>query len=778
METVLNWTGALVGMLFWLATVALALMLLTLLFPRLERRNSDDRIATQRPHVRSPLPHAGHGAMPPVTIVETPAVSSMSVAQCAVYWSSNVRLILVLLLLWAAGAYLPAIFAPWLNQIRVWTGFPLAYFLGAQGAPLLFLALGSAYTIIMTRRDRRLGGRQAAMEPSIVSNALRPIMIVIGGGLILVLAGIAFAWSTTLVGWALIALTIAVYAAIGLRSRTTDLSEYYVASRRIPALFNGLAISADWMSAATVISLAGTLWLLGYEGLAYIIGWTGGYVLLVLLLAPYLRKFGQFTIPEFIGVRYASTTARMIAALIAIIVSFTYLTAQVSGIGLIMGRFLGVRYFLGVAIGLGAVLFCSYLGGMKAVTWTQVVQAIVIVLTYLVPVAWLSLKDTGIAAPQVMYGVAFDAIAQLEESQGIVRAYTEPFNDWTIWNYLALITCLMFGTAGLPHILVRFYTAPSVIHARRSVNWALLFIVLVYLTIPAYAVFARWEILAYVVGQPVRSLPQWAVNWGNAGLLSITDLTTLHDRPVADLPAWAAARLATGALRFDDRNADGMVQLDELSGRTVTPQSTDGVLQFNELNISPDLIVLSTPEMVDLPGAVAALVIAGGLAAALSTADGLLIVITSAVAHDVYYGALNQRASPITRLNIGRVALLCAAMLAALTALRQLGIIVELVAWAFSIAAATIFPALTLGIFWRRTNRQGAVAGMLAGLFVTIAAIGLNWLNPAALVLGISGPATGVFGLVAGTLTTVVVSRLTPPPPPETQIVIDAIRRP
>ncbi len=754
--------------------IAIALMLLTLLFPQLERRADDRRRASPLLHV--PRRQNERRDLPAVTIVETQKTAALSPSEQAVYWSSNVRVIVVLLLVWAGGAFLSPLLAPALTQIRVLTGFPLGYFLGAQGAPLLFLALTALYTTVMTRRDRRFGGRVVGTAPA-MTDTLLPVALVVVGGVLIIVADVVLSLPLTVIGWGAIALTIAIYAAIGVRSRAVDLDEYYAAGRRIPAFFNGLAISADWMSAATFISLAGTLWMLGYEGLAYIIGWTGGYVLLALLLAPYLRKFGQYTIPEFIGVRYASTAARLVAAVVTVIVSFTYLTAQVSGIGLIMGRFLGVNYLFGVAIGLGAVLFCSYLGGMKAVTWTQVVQAIVIVVTYLTPAALLSLKDTGIALPQVMYGAAFDVIADLEATQGIARSYADPFNDWSVWQYLALAACLMCGTAGLPHILVRFYTTPSVIHARRSVSWALLFIVLVYLTIPAYAAFSRWEILAHVVGQSVRSLPQWAVNWGNAGLLSITDLTTLEDRRVTELPAWAAGALESGALRFADANGDGRIQLDELSGRMVTPLSTDGILQYNELKISPDLVVISTPEIVGLPGAVAALVIAGGLAAALSTADGLLMVITSSVALDVYQ-SLNRRAVTRTLLAIGRATLFLAALLAALTALRQLGIIVELVAWAFSIAAATMFPVLTLGIFWRRANRQGAIAGMLAGLLTIIGAILANWLSPTTAILGISGPASGIFGIIAGLTATVVVSRLTPPPPPATQTLIDALRRP
>ena len=771
----LSWGGILLAAALWLAAATLGVVALTVLFPRLRRRDPGAGAARVGAPSAPLAPRPRQVPQQPLVIVETRATAELAPEQRAAYWRGNLRLIAGLLAVWALCALAPGVLGPWLNRITILTGFPLGYYLGAQGAPLIFLALTVVYTVAMTRRDARFGGRVQQVGGFV--RRTRWLAPATALGLALVLAGVVLLPAGAL-AWALIGLTIGAYAAIGLRQRTTSLDEYYVAGRQVPAFFNGLAISADWMSAATFISLAGTLWLLGYEGLAYIIGWTGGYVLLVLLLAPYLRKFGQYTIPDLIGARYASTVARLTAAVIAIVVSFTYLTAQVSGVGIIMGRFLGVRYILGVAIGLGAVLFCSYLGGMKAVTWTQVLQGVILVLTYLVPVTYLSLRDTGVPAPQLMYGAAFEPIRQLEQAQGIAQAYAEPFNDWTPWNFAALTLCLMVGTAGLPHILIRFYTAPTVVHARRSVSWALLFIILVYLTIPAYAAFSRWEVLRYVVGQPVRALPAWAVSWGNVGLLNIADLTTLEGRPVGALPTWAAALVERGELQIIDASGDGLVQLGELFGPAVTPQAADGVLQYHELQISPDLIVPSTPEIVGLPEAVTALVAVGGLAAALSTADGLLIVITSAVAHDIYFKALSRRADTRTRLVVGRVALLCAATLAGLTALRQLGIIVELVAWAFSLAAATIFPALALGIFWRRANQHGAVAGMLCGLVVTGAYIIANRVNPAFNLLGISSPAAGIFGIPVNFLVAVVVSRLTPPPPPEAQLIVDALRRP
>src|SRR5215207_8143001 len=368
------------------------------------------------------------------------------------------------------------------------------------------------------------------------------------------------------IGYLFLLLTLGLYAGIGIVSGTKNLDEYYVAGRAVPAIANGMATGADWMSAASFISMAGTLWLLGYDGLAYILGWTGGYVLLALLVAPYLRKFGQYTVPDFVAARYDGNRARVVAAIIGVIISFTYVTAQVTGIGIIMSRFLGVNYLAGVLIGLSAVLFCTYLGGMRAITWTQVAQCIILLIAYLVPVTILSLRSTGVPLPQIMYGEALQQITQLEAAQGITRSYVTPFNDWTPWNFLALVTCLMLGTAGLPHILVRFYTVPDVGAARRSVAWAMVFISLLYFTAPAYAAFSRWEVMRTVVGKPITAVPEWAVNWANAGLIEFTDLTALEGLPIATPPRWAADLVARGALVVRDANGDGAIQLGELSG--------------------------------------------------------------------------------------------------------------------------------------------------------------------------------------------------------------------
>jgi cation/acetate symporter len=638
--------------------------------------------------------------------------------------------------------------------------------------------------------------------------------------IVLLLLELFFGLPTAFIGWCFLLLTMGLYAVIGIISRTKILDEYYVAGRSVPAVFNGMATGADWMSAASFISMAGTLWLLGYDGLAYIMGWTGGYVLLALLFAPYIRKFGQYTIPDFVGARFGGNKARVVAAIAAIIVSFTYVTAQVTGVGVIMSRFIGVDYTWGVIIGLSGVLVCSFLGGMKAVTWTQVAQYIILIIAYLVPVVFLSVKLTGIPIPELSYGQALQNIQRLEQEQGISKAYITPYNEPMSnasavasakqvgltppepksifpqgtnmpWEFMALTFCLMVGTAGLPHILIRFYTVPSVRESRVSVGWALFFIFLLYFTAPAYAAFSRWEILQNVVGQQVTTLPAWASNWAKTGLLGVTDINRLTDTEIAAIPAWAKTKVDSGELVFTDANGDGKIQLapfvdngdgtgvaGELSGKAVTATSSDGILQFPELDISADLIVLSTPEIAGLPYTIAALVAAGGLAAALSTADGLLVVIASAIAHDVFYRVLNPNASTETRMRLGKAMILVAAACAALAAVPRLALIVQMVAWAFSLAAASFFPVVMLGIFWRRANGPGAIAGMIGGLAVTIFYMVTNYFNPEFNVLGISHLSAGIFGVPVNFALIYVVSKLTAEPSAEMQHLVDTLRHP
>ncbi len=675
----------------------------------------------------------------------------------------------------------------------------------------------------------------------------------IGFSLLMLLLEVLAGLPTQIIGWVFLLLTMALYATIGILSRTKLLDEYYVAGRNVPAVFNGMATGADWMSAASFISMAGTLWLLGYDGLAYIMGWTGGYVLLALLFAPYLRKFGQYTIPDFVGARFGGNTARVVAAICAIIVSLTYVTAQVVGVGLIMQRFVGVDYTIGVILGLSGVLVCSFLGGMKAVTWTQVAQYIILITAYLIPVTALSIQLTGFPIPQLSYGQALQRIQELERQQGlskqtespvvtgkfITSGYIPPFNeglnnaaavdavrqlntqfglnltppaaqsipdpkkpelgDWrgTPWNFLALMACLMLGTAGLPHILIRFYTVPSVRESRMSVGWSLFFIFLLYFTAPAYAAFSRWQILENVVGKQISELPVWTKTWASNGLIVIRDLKAIDGVEIGKEPGWVKNLINAKSLVVEDANGNGKIDLGEwedigegkgrageISGTVVTKARVDGILQLNELGraaadgIDGDLVVLSTPDIAGLPFTIGAMIAAGGLAAALSTADGLLVVIASAIAHDIYFRTINPKASLNTRIVLGKSMIVVAAVVAALLAMPRLALIAQMVAWAFSMAAATFFPVVLLGIFWKRANGAGAIAGMVGGLAVTLFYMANNYVNPGFNVLGISHLGAGIFGLPVAVILIVVVSLLTKEPSKEIQDLVDNLRNP
>jgi cation/acetate symporter len=588
------------------------------------------------------------------------------------------------------------------------------------------------------------------------------------------------------IGWIFMAATIALYAGIGILSRTSDVDEYYVAGRRVPAVYNGMATGADWMSAASFIGMAGTLYAKGYDGLAFVMGWTGGYVLVALLLAPYLRKFGQFTIPDFIGARYGGNLARSIAVLGAILASFTYVTAQIYGVGIVTSRFLGIAFETGVFVGLAGILVCSFLGGMRAVTWTQVAQYIILIIAYLVPVVFMSYKVTSVPLPQVVYGTVMQELAerervlladpaqaevrqayaakaaalekQMRETPGpgllererwqkelrVAQDKAQPPNphaeafpgadagqrDEARRNFLALVFCLMVGTAALPHVLMRYYTTPSVREARESVFWSLFFIFLLYFTAPAYAVFAKYEVYTNVIGTAIAELPTWVASWTRVGLVAVEDI------------------------------------------------NGDGILQLAELTLNPDVIVLATPEIAGLPYVVAGLVAAGGLAAALSTADGLLLTIANALSHDVYFQIIDPRASTRRRLAISKAVLLGVAVVAAWVASLRPDTILSMVAWAFSIAGACFFPALVLGIFWRRATRQGAVAGMLVGLGLTLYYLISVKFHGMEKWWGIGDVSAGVFGIPAGFLTIAVVSLLTPPPDAVTRALVEQIRYP
>ncbi|MBL8473129.1 MAG: cation acetate symporter [Rhodocyclaceae bacterium] len=631
------------------------------------------------------------------------------------------------------------------------------------------------------------------------------------------------------IGYVFMFATIALYASIGVLSRTADVSEYYVAGRRVPGFFNGMATAADWMSAASFIGLAGSLYLGGYQGLAFVLGWTGGYVLVALLLAPYLRRFGQFTIPDYLGARYGGNLARFMGSIGTVLASFIYVVAQIYGVGLITSRFVGLEFEIGVFVGLAGVLVCSFLGGMRAVTWTQVAQYIVLLVAYLVPVVMLSYKVTGVPVPQAVYGGVLEKLTRKEEAlfdspkEAEVRALFKQRADelgrkidglpqslsderkrllqrledvkqrsnasatsvsaaaralrdlppnpeaaretWSATrleleakaqhpqphaaaypgsdaedgatmrvNFIALVIVLMIGTASLPHILMRYYTTPSVREARESVFWSLLFIFLLYITAPAYAVFAKWEVYNDLVGTHISALPAWIASWGKVGLVKVFDI------------------------------------------------NGDGILQLAELTLDSDVIVLATPEIAGLPYVVSGLVAAGGLAAALSTADGLLLTISSALSHDVYYRVLNPNASTQRRLVISKSLLLMVAVVAAFTATRRPEHILFMVGLAFSVAAATFFPALVCGVFWKRANKWGAVLGMLCGLAVTVYYCVIT--HPffggsmAAAWFGISPISAGIFGIPVGFAVLIVVSLLSREPDAQTLDLVDQIRYP
>jgi cation/acetate symporter len=697
------------------------------------------------------------------------------------------------------------------------------------------------------------GGGTAALNAASQSDfksQLNKVYAWYTGGFVFFVAVLAVAESMGLprnwIGLIFLLATVGLYAGIGIISRTSDAAEYYVAGRRVPAVYNGMATGADWMSAASFIGMAGTLYLTGYGGLAFIMGWTGGYCLVALFLAPYLRKFGQFTIPDFLGARYGGNLPRLIGILAAILVSFVYVVAQIYGVGLITARLTGLDFAVGVFVGLGGILVCSFLGGMRAVTWTQVAQYIILIVAYMIPVVWLSVKQTGVPVPQVVYGAQLEKVSAREaelrkdpkeleviqifkdradaaavklkdpasamaaeqtaanrrladlkaanapmvEIQAAEKAlaalpdtaeeakkkYTadkaaaeararplggmpahgqayagdpngdekaqKAYND-SRRNFLALVFCLMVGTAALPHILMRYYTTPSVKEARESVTWSLFFICLLYLTAPALAVLVKYEVFSVLVGTPFDKLPAWVASWAKVDptLLSVADI------------------------------------------------NKDGILQLGEIRIGGDIIVLATPEIAGLPYVISGLVAAGGLAAALSTADGLLLTIANALSHDLYYKMIDPNASTSRRVTISKTLLLVVALAAAYVASLKIADILFLVSAAFSLAAASFFPALVLGVFWKRANKWGASLGMVSGLAITFYYMATTqpWMrglfgvtDPVAdyTWFGIAPIAAGVFGVPLAFAVTIIVSLLTPAPDRDVQELVEHVRYP
>jgi len=751
----------------------------------------------------------------------------MSVAQTTLRWPLHAALLSV----WFAVSFGVVFFARDLDSVVA--GWPVGFWFAAQGSVLVFISIVVLFAWHQNRRDIFLGvPAQIDLAPSGLHRRFGIYLL----GVLACLAGLGLAQYAGLpkpwIAGIFLSLTLVLYAAIGVYGRTTNVDQYYVAGRRIPAVYNGMATAADWMSAASFISLSGGLYLQGFSGmgdqpggLAYVLGWTGGFCLLALLVAPYLRQCNIYTLPDFFALRFGGKWPRRIAALAAILCSFTYVVAQIYGVGLITSRLTGLQFEVGILLGLGGVLVCSFLGGMRAVTWTQATQYVLLILAFLLPVSWLSYQQTGNPVAAFAYGQQLAKIAameahimaspsehavvalyldrvqnlrmKLQDVDGTLKAerqalrqqiqalddvpvqqatvgrlrkelaalpkdvdaaraqWTHQINDYLVRahalsglhphtrafagdpqgndqevalfnssraNFLALMFCLMVGTAGLPHLLTRFFTTPSVSEARTSVAWSLVFIALLYLCAPALAVLVKYEVMAHLVGQPIDALPNWMAQWSKDPSL----------------------------LAFSDVNGDGL-------------------LQFAELHVGADLIMLASPEIGGLPYVFSVLVAAGGLAAALSTADGLLLTIGNALAHDLVFEGENDPVKAMRTVMWSKFALLVVALLAAYAAAQRPAGILYLVAASFSLAGAGLVPAMVLGIFWRGTTRAGVVGGMLTGLGVTLfymlsnlpACRELLGLGPeGGLWWGIQPVSAGVFGVPAGLMATLFISGL------------------
>ena len=561
----------------------------------------------------------------------------------------------------------------------------------------------------------------------------------------------------TIIGWLFVAFTVAIYALIGVLSRTMESDQYYVAGRQVPAVYNGMATAADWMSGASFIAMAGGIYLKGYPYMAFLVGWTGGYVLVASLIAPYLRKFGAYTVPDFIGTRYGGNLSRFCAVLILVVASFTYVTAQINGTGTVAARALQIPFEVGVWIGLAGILFCSMLGGMRAVTWTQVAQYIVLIIAYLIPVFWMSNK---LGYGLIPHFAQFEAVGRVQELESILgvgtlmptaeaqaaagklAALKVGINDASDsfmerWKFFTLVLCMMAGTASLPHVLMRYFTTDSVRNARKSVGWSLLFICGLYLTAPALATFTKLSLLdpnvaTSIIGKSVSEVTnlEWIQQWSNVGFLKVVD------------------------------------------------GNGDGIVQINEFFMRGDIVVLATPEMAGLPYVISGLVAAGGLAAAMSTADGLLLAIANALSHDLYYKIIDPKADTKTRLIVARVLLVVIGGAGAFVASLKLTSILGAVAWAFCFANSGLFFPLVLGVWWKRANRAGAIAGMIGGFGAGAWYLYMVQFGGMTPWMGIDGLRFGMIGMPVSLILMVVVSLMTEEPDAETQKLVDDIRIP
>ncbi len=570
--------------------------------------------------------------------------------------------------------------------------------------------------------------------------------------------------------------SFALYIGIAIWSRAADTSDFYVAGKHVHPVANGMATAADWMSAASFISMAGLIAYLGYDGSVYLMGWTGGYVLLALLLAPYLRKFGKFTVPEFIGERYDSRAARIVAVICLIVISFTYVAGQMRGVGIVFSRFLEVPIGVGLVVGMGVVFTYAVLGGMRGITYTQIAQYCVLIFAYTVPAVFIALQITGMPIPQIAFGstVQGDSVSLLEKLDQVVTALGFPeYTSGTkgFFDVFCITVALMVGTAGLPHVIVRFFTVPRVRDARYSAGWALLFIGILYLTAPAVGSMARLNLMETIQTGPVGA----------------PDSNLLYD----ERPDWFRTWEGTGLLAFEDLNGDGRIQYYNDQNPEFAAEAEVLGWNGNELQVDRDIIVLANPEIASLPDWVIALVAAGGIAAALSTAAGLLLVISAAVSHDLLKGVFLPNISERRELLAGRISAAVAIFIAGLLGYFPPAFVAQVVAFAFGLAAASLFPPILLGIFSKRMNKQGAIAGMLTGLLFTYAYIeffkGLflrwagspfaedvaeNWL------FGVSPEGIGALGMVLNFAVALTVSRMTAAPPERVQALVEYIRAP
>jgi cation/acetate symporter len=580
--------------------------------------------------------------------------------------------------------------------------------------------------------------------------------------------------SLKLLTYLVVGASFALYISIAIWSRAHSTGDFYIAGKGVSPVANGMATAADWMSAASFISMAGLIAFLGYDGSVYLMGWTGGYVLLALFLAPYLRKFGKFTVPEFIAERYYSKTARVVAVICLIFVSFTYVAGQMRGVGIVFSRFLEVEVTVGLAIGMGVVFVYAVLGGMKGITYTQVAQYCVLIFAYTVPAIFIAIQITGSAIPQLAFGGDVGGVSLLDKLDDIVTSlgftrYTS--GEKSRIDVFCITLALMVGTAGLPHVIVRFFTVPRVRDARTSAGYALLFIAILYTTAPAVGAMARYNLINTI--QP--------------GEIGAADGSLVYE----ERPTWMKTWEATGLVSFEDHNDDGRIQYYNDANAAFAPTAERYGWQGNELTVDRDIMVLANPEIAGLPNWVIALVAAGGIAAALSTAAGLLLVISAAVSHDLIKGIFAPGIDERSELRAGRIAAAVAILIAGYLGYDPPGWVAQVVAFAFGLAAASLFPVILLGIFFKRVNKQGAIAGMLTGLLFTYAYIeffkglflkwaGAPWGQNVAdsWLFGISPEGIGVVGMLLNFAVAISVSLMTSPPPEHIQHMVEHIRVP